>query len=82
MIDGAKHASFVSRTEAPVFELLIKGVNTINTVYSANAEMCLFKMMSPPPRVCVRACMCDTKRSCDQLWEGGKKSQAACVFSR
>ncbi len=49
MIEEAKHMSFVSETEAPLFELLIKGVNTINTVNSANAqgaEMCLFKVMS------------------------------------
>ena len=61
MIERAKHMSFVSETEAPVFELLIKGVNSINTVNSANAqgaEICLFKVMSMPVCVCVCVCVC------------------------
>lgn len=55
-VGGVKQMSFVNRTEASVFELLIKGVK-INTVNSANAqgvEICLFKVMSTT--ACVDVC--------------------------
>ena len=58
------HMSFISKTEAPVFELLIKGVTTISCVISANAQAAdtsLFKVMHVPEceSVCESMCLCN-----------------------